>query len=383
MTEKSSVCTAVKIASILVLIANHAVTVNATPLGDSALSTSRFYWLLLLAVLLVLSAIYYFMTTKSPVQVVGLAYDKTNHKLELTVKNSGDEPYYIKSALRLLQPAEEVVKSATQDGSIPMAAAKASVGNRRLFQLLCEDDSPIALEPNETRTIAYDLILPPQYLKLDESKNVEVHISYSEENPQPEVVSAAQEADASDGFCIKMESGEVVAEAFLLDDLLEAVRKSPDEAIGFHLKEGNDFANWVRNVIGDAQLAQDLEAVAYSTPQEARDRIAGLLDAKVESLKHPFLRKVDLDKRFILKADHDKILSEVLMLEELAETIVVSPAEAIAFHTREGNDFAAWVKGAVGDAELAQNLSAIDYSKPAEAKNRVVSTILERVDSLK
>jgi hypothetical protein len=381
MPDETRMSAHMKVVTILLLLANYAMTVNAAPLGTADIVASRFYWILLVVVLAVLAAIYYLTKSKSPVEVVGLAYDKSSHRLELTVKNAGEESYCIKSALRLLQPAEDVINSATSEGKIPMATAKASVGNRQLFQLLCEDESPVMLEPNETRTLSYDIMLPQEFVKLDATKNVEVHIAYSEE--APETASSAQDSQASDGFCIKMDSGEVVAEVFLLEDLLDALKKSPDQALSNHLKDGNDFALWIRNVIGDRSLAEQMEQVEYETPTEARTKITQLLDAKVESLKHPFLRKVKLENKFILKSGHDTVLSEIQHLEELAESLAKSPAEAVAFHTREGNDFAAWVKGAVGDTELAQTLETLKSANPAETKDKVVSAIRERVDSIK
>jgi hypothetical protein len=366
----------------MLLLVNYALTVNAAPLGAAEMISSRFYWVLLLALLLVLSVFYYLKTTKSPVEVVGLAYDKTTHKLELTVRNSGDEAYYIKSALRLLQPMEDIVKEASAEGRVPMAAATASVGNRRMFQLLCEDDSPISIEPNETRTIAYDILLPPDHIQLDSSKNVEVHISYSEETEASKVDVQSQN-DAADGFCIRMESGEVIAEAFLLEDLLEAIKKSPGEAIDFHMKDGNDFSAWVRNVVGDSELANQLDSLAFTNTEETRQNIVSLIDGKVESLKHPYLRKVDAGKKFLLKSDHDKVLSEVILLEDLAEKLANSTSNVVSFHTREGNDFAAWVKNAVGDIELADKLNSVKFDNPDEGRDKMVSTIRERVDSLK
>jgi hypothetical protein len=381
MSDEAGLSTSAKIASILVLLANYMVTVDASPLGTADMAVSRFYWVLLLVILAVLAVMYHFTKSKSPVQVMGLAYDKSNHKLELTVKNGGDETYCIKSALRLLAPAQEVIESATADGRIPMAAAKASVGNRQLFQLLAEDDSPVVLAPNETRTLTYDLILPQEHLKLDASKNVEVHISYSEGDASP--VLEARSDDAAEGFCIKLESGEVVAEAFVLEDLVEALRKSPDEAVSYHMKNGNDLALWVRNVVGDRSLAEELEQVTMTTPSETRTKLVGIIDSKVESLKHPYLRKVGADMKFVLKTGHDNIVKEVEMLEELANTLAASSSDAVAFHTREGNDFSAWIAGAVGDNELAEKVAAIKMDTHEETKNKLISAIWERVDTLK
>ena len=108
-----------------------------------------------------------------------------------------------------------------------------------------------------------------------------------------------------------------------------------------------------------------------------------VLDSKVESLKHPYLRKVNHSQRFYLKADHDNILSEIVLLEDLAETLSNSSEEAISFHTQTGNDFAVWVHEVVGDEGLADSIRNIEYADPTDARDKMVSAIRERVDFLK
>jgi hypothetical protein len=381
MTEHAGCNTTVKVASILLLLANYMLTVNAAPLGMSEMMVSRFYWIFLIVILAVLSLIWYLSKSESPIEVIGLTYDKETHQLELTVKNSGSERYCIKSALRLMQPAADMINQATEDGNIPMAAAKASIADRSLFQLLGEDDSPVLLEPKETRTLAYNVLMPQEYLNLDSSKNVEVHISYGEDRGG--AVPAEPAAQDDNALQIKMDSGEVIAEVFLLEDLLDALRNSPDESISYHMSEGNDFAEWVSKVVGDSELAVQLAAVEYSTPDVTKNNLITLLDSKLESLKHPYLRKVNPEESFILKSDHDQVLSEVCLLEELAESLANATADAVSFHMSRGNDFAGWVQAAVGDTELAGNIAAIEYTTAEETKARIVSAIRERVDYLR
>ncbi len=374
MSEHSGPSKTVKVASILLLLANYALTASAAPLGAAEMTVSRFYWLFLIVVLAVLSLIYMFSKQESPIEVMGLTYDKTTHQMELTVRNTGSERYCIRSALRLMAPAQEVIDQVADDGNIPMAAARASVGDRSLFQLLCEDDSPVVLEPNETRTLAYDVLMPAEMINLDSSKDVEVHINFGEHRtpsmqPQP------------DGLCIHMGSGDVIAEAYLLEDLLGAVRNSSDDVIAHHMADGNDFADWVRNVLGDGGLADQLDTVEPGP--EAGERLASILDSKVESLKHPYLRRVHPEKKFLLKAGHDDVVSEITVLDDLAEKLAKASAESVAFHLRDGNDFAAWTHSVVGDEELAEQLNGIEYGSPEDARDRMVSAIRARVDSLK
>jgi hypothetical protein len=382
MPDNTALSTSAKIASIILLLVNYGLTVNAAPLGGAEMTVSRFYWILLAVVLAVLALIYIFSQNKSPITVQGLVYDKTTHKLELTVKNNGDERYCIRSALRLIQPAQELIDSVAADGKIPMASASAQVGGRRMFQLLAEDDAPVVLDSKESKTLSYDVLMPADCIKLDDSRNVEVHIAYGEDEGDS-VSRSVSEREKADSFCLKLDSGEVVAEAFLIEDLLEAIKKSPEDGINFHEHKGSDLAVWVRNVVGDLDLASQIEAVAYTNPQETKQHIIKLLDSKVESLKHPYLRKVNSQNKFVLKAGHDRVLGEIALLEDLAETLVNAPTDVVAFHLRSGNDFAEWIQHSVGDAELAHNVRGIKAADSEQSRNQIVSAIRARVDSLK
>jgi len=189
-----------KVIGLLLLIANHAAAAQATPLADAGVVTSRFYWALLLVVLALLAVIYYMHKSKSPIKVKGLVFDRDNHRLELTVENTASEPFSVKGALRLMQPAEDAAQSVAAEGVVPMAAANASINERQLYQLLCEDDMPQFIAPNETRTFVYDIIAPAESISLDNTQDVEVHIAYNEESATPKLISDA--APVAPGTCI-------------------------------------------------------------------------------------------------------------------------------------------------------------------------------------
>ena len=402
MSESPTNHKTTKVVTLLFLLANYLLTANAAaqPLGAVELTVSKFYWILLIVVLAVLSMIYFLSKKDSPIEVVGLTYDKENNNLELTVRNSGSQSYNIKSALRLMQPAQDVIDQAVEQGNIPMAAAQASVGQRSLFQLLCEDDTPVMLDPNETKTLTYDLLVPSEYLNLDGSKNVEVHISYGEGaqkpqndlKPEKELTPAFEAAkdvieenleQGPESYNVSVDADQLISESYLIEDLLSAVKNSPDEAISYHMSSGNDFASWVRNVVGDAELADELDEITFTDEAQTRQKLEQTLQAKLDGLRHPYLRNVGEQNKFQLKADHDNIIGEVLLLEELSEALANAPEQVIPFHMKQGNDFAHWVDNAVGDAQLAQRIRAISYTTPAETKDKIVSALRERVDGLK
>jgi len=64
-----------------------------------------------------------------------------------------------------------------------------------------------------------------------------------------------------------------------LRDLSRAVGNMPDEVFSFHVSEHkNDFANWVRDIIGDQALARDLLQTrnVATTSRRLTERVAFL-----------------------------------------------------------------------------------------------------------
>jgi len=373
-----------KLLTILFLLANHMACVSATPLGSPTMSESSFYWVLLVVVLAIIAAIWKLSTTKSPIKVLGLTYDKDSHKLELTVQNTGGEPYEVKSAMRLVQPAEQIIQAATTEGNIPMASAKASVGDRKLFSLLCEDDSPILIPPNESRTVSYSVMLPPEMLELDASKNVEVHISYGESD-LPQMVPQMEEPiieEDDDSISLELREGDIIQSQYLIEDLLEALKNSSEEAIVGHIGDVNEVSTWVRYVVGDDNLADKLDSIEYEDPAVAKASMIDAVDTHLEGLKHPYLRKVAGGNEFIIKETDADIIAHVSILDELADIMAIASKQTMDFHLKEGNDFSSWIKGVIGDAELAEKINSIDYSDTESGRDKAVSAIRERVDEL-
>ena len=395
--------------------------VNATPLAVPTMSSSLHYFILLAAILIIASLIFHFQNNRSPIKVLGLTYDKETHKLELTLQNMSSEPYNVKSAMRLVQPAQQILDQVTSEGGIPMASAKASIGDRSLFQLLAEDDAPVDLAPNETKTVTYEIGVPQGFLTLESANDVEVHISYSgtdmltksvedeigdlsyedipteslDEKPSTNYVSQTSESglvnggismsvtSGDDSFDLSLGGGddEVMLKGgnplYLLEDLLDALKASTDEAVSYHMDEGNEIAQWVSDVVGNAELSAKIQSV------DSKEQIIDLVFAQIEQMKHPYLRNVGGDQKFILKTNADTVLAEISHLEDLGEVMSSMPKDSLEFHLQNGNDFASWIQAAVGDAKLADQIRGIDYSNIDSARSQVVSTIRERVDSLK
>jgi hypothetical protein len=173
-----------------------------------------------------------------------------------------------------------------------------------------------------------------------------------------------------------------VSELLLLEELLDATESAPPESVERHMKDRNDFSIWVSRIVKNTELASRLAEIEYTTPEETRSRVIEVIDSRISGLKHPYLRKVPKEKSFILKLDHGELIGEVVHVEGLLEKIKNAPADAIKFHTRNGNDFSAWLIDAVGDRKLAEEVASIDYSK-SEAKKTLEEKLEARINELK
>jgi hypothetical protein len=51
-----------------------------------------------------------------------------------------------------------------------------------------------------------------------------------------------------------------------LEELADAIKKVCPDAVIFHFERG-DFQNWIRDIIGDAELAQRIDEIKTCSPQ--------------------------------------------------------------------------------------------------------------------
>ena len=76
--------------------------------------------------------------------------------------------------------------------------------------------------------------------------------------------------------------------AFNLAQFAEGVAAINDEIFSYHVSgQKNDFAKWVREVVGDSELAQALEAA------RTREEAARVLRYRVEDLKNAAEQALD------------------------------------------------------------------------------------------
>jgi hypothetical protein len=306
---------------------------------------------------------------KAQIEVLGVRYDKEKHKIELTVRNTSDVGYDMRSAIRLATHPASREKQAESEGILEMESANAQASGRKTYQLLCEDDTNHMIDAKKEKTIEYEVLLPREMACLDDAKNVEVHISYGEKNKQQQDT-IIEEEFTSDA-------------PYSAEQLLERLNTPGDETVEYHLESGKNIFELAESILEEPGLTGDFENACFQNPEEARHALVDVLDSHLEAKKHPYLRRVGDERKFILKKDHDRIISYVSHLEELSQEIQKADEESIRFHLREGNDFANWIKTSVGDAELAEKIQSIGCDEVEKAKKHLASAIYERIDSLK
>ncbi len=346
-----------------------------------------------LAVLAVIMLVRELRHQNKPVRVAGVT-KTSDGRLRVDLENRGSKPLMVKPSVRKVHiPTKEERESLN---GIPMLAAS-SATQRVAYDLLGESASAVSIGPGESRQIfidcaqAADASVPVSvsvaYGKAEGelTGHMSVDVRVREPNEHPYL----RNVGTSRAFILKKDHGEIVGEAFMLEGLLKAVESAPEESISFHLREGNDFALWVRDVVGDGKLALVLAEVKADDPESARTRIAEairgrMMDVEGEDFsgKHPNLNPVGEAYTFKLKADHDEVVGEAAFLEELRDGILASPTDVVIYHMREGNDFADWARDVLGDQTLSDALRSVELISPKKTQELLAKIIDMRIKEL-
>jgi len=85
-------------------------------------------------------------------------------------------------------------------------------------------------------------------------------------------------------FHFKAGETKVIGVCTSMHSLLDILHPSPLEAVKFHLSRGNDFADWIENVIGDDNLSRRIREIDPSNPHYAKIRISRLISERIGEL---------------------------------------------------------------------------------------------------
>lgn len=100
---------------------------------------------------------------------------------------------------------------------------------------------------------------------------------------------------------------------------------------------------------------------------------------------HPYLRSVGIEDSFKLKRNHDEIIAEVLNLDALRNAIEGVPDTVISFHLDGRNDFANWVRDAIGSNALSKAIAEVGLraENPEDAREDLLRILDYTLDLLK
>jgi hypothetical protein len=155
----------------------------------------------------------------------------------------------------------------------------------------------------------------------------------------------------------------------------------------------NDFAYWVREILGEEKLGERLasiDIIQFSTIRSLRERIIETIEGYL--VEHPeakmrfpreggelyFKKSVS----FILPTQHVSY-----DLREFVEILKRISIDSIYFHIFEArlrlkkktNDFSCWIENSIGNRELALHIARLDpYVYTLEDLRRTITDLIER-----
>lgn len=94
--------------------------------------------------------------------------------------------------------------------------------------------------------------------------------------------------ELNNGNSFKLMRGfdDMIAEVRSLEELSNVLETAPEEALIFHTMGGeNDFARWIKDVIGHEELGETLAGIEPDNPEEFRWKMVSALYNEILSIK--------------------------------------------------------------------------------------------------
>jgi len=155
----------------------------------------------------------------------------------------------------------------------------------------------------------------------------------------------------------------------------------------------NDFAYWVREILGEDELGERLasiDIIQYSTIRSLRERIIETIEEYLEQRPEAKMRfaqeggELHFKKAvsFILPTDH--ISCDLREFIEILKWITI---DSIYFHIFEArlrlekktNDFSNWIENSIGNKVLALSIARLDpYVYTMEDLRRTIVDLIEK-----
>lgn len=190
-----------------------------------------------------------------------------------------------------------------------------------------------------------------------------------------------------------------------LTELLELIKTVPGSSIYHHThrflqlhqylspEPPNDFAYWIREVLGEDELAEKLDSIdtiQFTTIHSLREKIVNTIEDYIK--KNPiserkFAREGDefhflRSKSFVLPTN-----SVATDLSEFAEILKKITVDSIYYHIFEArlrlekktNDFSLWIETSIGNKALADRIAHLDpYTRTLDDLRNTIINLVER-----
>lgn len=193
--------------------------------------------------------------------------------------------------------------------------------------------------------------------------------------------------------------------ASTLGTLLGLIREVPGSCIYHHThrflqqhqylspEPPNDFAYWVAEILGEAELGEQLasiDTVQYSTIRSLREKVISTIENYLEGNPLAKLKFARSNEEFYFIKSVSFVLATnytAYDLKEFVDILGKITIDAVYFHIFEArlrlekgkNDFSNWIESSIGDRELADEISRLDpYTRTLDNLRKTLIRIIGR-----
>ncbi|MCK4908882.1 MAG: hypothetical protein KAS70_03190 [Planctomycetes bacterium] len=188
-----------------------------------------------------------------------------------------------------------------------------------------------------------------------------------------------------------------------IQELLILIEKSPDSVVYHHThhflqqhvylspEPPNDFAYWVKGILGDYLLAEQLASIDiydFNSLKELKEKICSVIKNYIPQ-NVQCIRAVPLGKEFNFIKAVTFVLPTLYQTKNLAEFLVALKKvtiHSLYFHIFESrlrlkqptNDFSYWLETSLGEKKIADALNRLDpYTHTMEGLRKKICELIE------
>lgn len=193
--------------------------------------------------------------------------------------------------------------------------------------------------------------------------------------------------------------------ASTLDELLQLLRTVPGSSIYHHThrylqqhqylspEPPNDFAYWVREILGDEKLGEmlgSIDTVQFLNIRSLREKLVSTIEFYLKGNPKARLKFADEGEEFhFMKSISFALPTSYAAtdLHEFADILKKIPINSIYYHIFEAklrlekptNDFSFWIENALGDEILAEEISRLDpYTYTLEDLRKTILKLIRK-----